>query len=125
MGAARRPDRGLVLVYVSILGLLMGVVFVLASRGILDATKVDRFHNRRVERDETVVRAGAVALELLATGLPPSDPYACIISVTGESTTHDLRVDYTSVVYPHTWDIDVVQADADDLATLPTAPSTF
>ena len=120
-----RPQRGFVLVYVSVLGLLMMLIWGLAWRGTQDAIRIERGDVWRTTREESVIQAGAVGLELLSTGLPPSDPYECIVSVSGATDSFDVYVSYSSIFYPHTWTVDARLATDDEVLMLPAAPASF
>ena len=121
----RRGERGLVLVYVSILGFLMALVWAMSWRATHDTIHVERAFVRRAVHDASVKRAGAVALALLETGTPPSDTYACIVTVSDGATAYDCLVEYYPVIHPWTWGVDVSLATAADIATHPAAPDTF
>ncbi len=121
----RRGERGLVLVYVSVLGFLMALVWAMSWRATHDMIHVERAFVRRSVHDASVKRAGAVATALLETGMPPSESYACIVTVTDGATTYDCLVEYYPVIHPWTWGIDVSLATADDVATYPAAPASF
>ena len=125
-GSAGRPgERGLVLVYVSVLGFLMLMVWTLSWRATHDTIRVERSLVWRQAHDASVKRAAAVALELLETDLPPTEDYACIVTVTDGGTVYQCLVQYSVVFYPWTWDIDVRLATAEDLSIYPDAPNSF
>ncbi len=117
----------MVLVYVTVLGLLMALMWTLAWRATQDAIRVERAASWRDKRDASVTRAGAQALTLLSTGRPPSDPYTCLITVVDEddSSLHVCTAEFSSVTYPHTWTVDVWEATEAEQATLADAPETF
>jgi hypothetical protein len=123
---ADRNQRGFVLVYVSVLGILMALMWVLAWRGTQDAIRVERSFEWREARDTSVIRAGAEAMELMETGLPPTEPtYSCIITIVDEDEIYNCTVLFSSVVYWHTWTVDVWPSTDAELATLPAAPGSF
>lgn len=121
----RRGERGLILVYVSVLGFLMLMIWTLSWRATQDTIRVERSLVRRQTHDASVTRAAAVALELLETELPPSDDYACIVTITDGGETYDCFVQYSPVIYPWSWDVDVRLATVDEIATYPAAPESF
>jgi hypothetical protein len=122
---SRRRERGLVLVYVSVLGFLMLMVWTLSYRATLDTIRVERSLVLRSTHDASVTRAAAVALELLETDLPPTEIYTCIVTITDGSDVYACLVEYSPVIYPTSWDVDVRLATADEIATYPAAPSSF
>jgi hypothetical protein len=72
----------LVLVFMVLMLSLAGVAY----RQIGAALRVESVRAAQATRDEGSVQAVALALELLGTGLPPSNPYVCgatVITSTG------------------------------------------
>lgn len=121
----RRGERGLVLVYVSVLGFLMLMVWTLSWRATHDTIRVERSLVWRQAHDTSVTRAMAVALGLLETDLPPTENYICIVTVSEGDTSYDCLVEYSPVIYPWSWDVDVRLATAGEVATYPPAPASF
>jgi hypothetical protein len=121
----RRGERGLILVYVSVLGFLMLMVWTLSWRATQDTIRVERSLVWRQTHDASVTRAAAVALELLETELPPSDDYACIVTVTDGDAVYECLVQYSPVIYPWSWDVDVRLATPEEVASYPPAPDSF
>jgi hypothetical protein len=121
----RRSEQGFVLLYASILGLLAMGLWMLAWRGTHDTIRTEKFEVTRNVRSESVMQAMGWALNLLGTGRPPSDPYACIFTVPGSSTSHDCTVIFTSAGDEDHWQVEATPATSAELGSLPPAPSTF
>ena len=123
--ARLRGERGFILVAVSVMGLLMMAIWAVAYRSTADLIRVEALHVERDARDVSVTRALAAALALLETGEPPSDPYACLFTITEGAATYTCTGTYASVVYPDTWTVTATLSTDDEIATLPAAPATF
>ena len=77
----------------------------------------------RAERRTTVEQAMADAVLVLETGLPPSDPYECIVTVVDGRPVR-CKVVYSGITALE-WDVTVTLATANEIATLPAAPASF
>src|SRR5882724_11418845 len=70
-------DLVLVLVFMILLLSLSGLAF----RHIGAAVRIESIRAAQDIRDEGSVKALALAMSLLGTGLPPSDPYECGVTI--------------------------------------------
>ena len=120
-----RSQRGYVLLYSAVLGLLAMGMWALAWRAVHDTIRTEKFEVSRSVRSESVVQALALGIGLLETGRPPTDPYACIFTVSGPSTTYDCTVSYTSLGDQDNWQVESWKATDAEKASLPVAPATF
>jgi hypothetical protein len=67
----------LVLMFIVLFLALLGVVY----REVAGALRIESLHSVQVRRDQGSVPALARALALFETGLPPSNPYVCGVTV--------------------------------------------
>jgi hypothetical protein len=115
-----------VLVFVSIMGLLLMALWAVSWQAMHDAIATERFHLERERRDERLARGLAEGLHLLETGVPPEDPYACVLLVTDdEGEERAVTLTYASLVYPETWTVSAAASTTEEQVTLPEAPSSF
>lgn len=122
MAAGRRSQRGSVMLFAVVLGLLAMAIWVVAWRATHDAIRVERFVKTRDRGDDTTLEAVAAALALLETGVPPDDPFEALY----ENADGDvLKVTFDSDGDVLLWDVEAVAADDSDVATLPDLPATF
>jgi len=124
VNAAARQS-GLVLVYVSVLGLLMMLIWTLAWNATHETIHVEAVHELRAARDEGVTRVAAYGLGLLETGIPEQDPYECLVTITNGSGTFVGTLQFSSVVWPDTWTVSAWKATESELLMLPEAPASF
>lgn len=122
---ARRHERGSVLLFTVVAGLLAMGVWLLAWRATHDAIRVEKFNVGREVRRESVLEGLNQAVALLRTGRPPSDPYQAVVSVSGASTTYDCTVTYTSDIDQDHWIVEVDPATDEETGSLPALPSSF
>ena len=121
----RRHERGSVLLFTVISGLLAMGVWVLAWRATHDAIRVEKFSVGREVRRESSLEALSRGTALLRTGRPPSDPYQALVTVDGASTTYTCTVTYTSDIDQDHWIVDVRKATVEEQGSLPALPSSF
>ena len=69
--------RGYALLTVSIFLVLMLATTGVVHRQLASTLRIGQARVRAEQRDEALIPALAKAVELLETGTPPSDPYAC------------------------------------------------
>ena len=118
----RRQRRGYALLAVLVF-LALSLIFVGVNQRRLDAVlRVDRARLLADDFSQGPVRATGLALALLETGLPPSNPYDCGVSMTTPTGVRCFAVQFSSSA-PGSWSIHV--APVADLAALPTLPATF
>jgi hypothetical protein len=80
-----------------------------AYRQTAAALRVESVQSNRVVRDEGSTQAVARGLALLETGLPPSNPYACSVTVTTSSGPRSFTVTFTAEG-PTQWSVQSVPA---------------
>ncbi len=125
LAKARRGERGLILVYVSVLGFLMMLVWSLSWRATHDAIRVERSLTWRDTHDTSVTRAAAIGLELLETGFPPTEDYTCIVTIVDGADVYECLLEYSIVTWPWRRGLDVRLATDAEVAIYPAAPVTF
>jgi hypothetical protein len=116
----RRGERGHVLLITAVMGL-----WVTAWRATHDAIRTERFVVRRGIRAHSVQQALARGLALLQTGRPPTDPYACLVTLTHDGASWDCVVGFESQGNPNDWSVDVRLALEDEASGLPGMPASF
>ena len=123
----RRGQRGSVLMIVAVMGVLAMGFWALALRGTHDAIRDENFVLRRQDRTESVLPALAQVVELLHSGRPPEDPYACLVTVvTGvNGSTWHCTVTATSQGDQDHWLVESRLATEEEQAELPPAPTSF
>ena len=93
---ANSPRRGyamvLVLVFIALILSLYGVSY----RYVAAALRIETARTLQQQRDEGSVRALAKGLALLETGLPPSDPYICAVTLYTSAGLRSFTVTFTS-----------------------------
>ena len=84
--------------------------------------RVEQARVLRASRDTFSAPAMADGLRLLETGSPPSDPYACKVTLTQDGVTKYFLLNYEKIG-PTRWTLSCTATDADDLH--PDKPATF
>jgi len=82
------------LVTVSVVLLLL--LFSLAYRYTTAALRIETVRSLQQQRDEGTVHAIARGLALLETGLPPSSPYVCEVTIITAAGPSPYKVTFTS-----------------------------
>jgi hypothetical protein len=123
--ASRRGQRGSVLMIVAVMGVLAMGFWALALRGTHDAIRDEDFVLRRKHRTQSVLPALAQVVELLHSGRPPDDPYACLVNITGGNNFWPCAVTATSQGDQDHWLLEAHLATDEEQATLPAAPLSF
>jgi hypothetical protein len=80
----------LVLVFVVLFLALMGTAY----RGVAALLRVESVRALQVQRDEGSTQAVARALALLETGVPPTDPYVCGVTIDTSTGPRALTVTF-------------------------------
>jgi hypothetical protein len=120
-----RAERGQVLLIVAVLGLLAMALWMLAWRATHDAIRLERVATRRGIRAASVQPALAEGLDLLRTGRPPIDGYACIANITSGAGDYACTVTYSSQGSPDDWSVEARLATETEQGNLPPMPSSF
>ena len=108
----------LVLVFIALLLSMIGVAF----RHMAAATRIETARVYRRLRDEGTIHAAARGLALLETGLPPTDPYVCEVSIDTSTGPRSFTVTFTGQG-ANTWSVGA--AETEPPATPPPMPATF
>jgi hypothetical protein len=108
----------LVLVFIALLLSMVGVAF----RHMGAATRVETARLCRRQRDEGTIHAAARGLALLETGLPPTDPYVCGVSIDTSTGTRSFTVTFTGQG-GSAWSVGAAETGPYD--TPPPMPATF
>jgi len=91
---ARRGGYAIVLVLVFMVLLL--TLSSVAYRHVAAALRVESVRSAQVLRDEGTIHALALGLALLETGLPPTDPYVCGVTIETSCGPRSYTVTMTS-----------------------------
>ena len=121
----RRGQRGSVLMIVAVMGVLAMGFWALALRGTHDAIRDESFVLRRKHRTETVLPALAQVVELLHSGRPPEDPYACLVTLGAGNTSWKCTVTASSQGDQDHWLVEAHLATDEEQETLPPVPVSF
>jgi len=108
----------IVLVFILLFLSLWGVAY----RQTAAALRAESVEVNRVERDEGSTQAVARGLALLETGLPPSNPYVCGITVTTPTGPRAFTVTFTPEG-SNNWSVQAAPTAAG--TSPPPMPSTF
>jgi hypothetical protein len=81
----------LVLIFLVVLLTLLGVVF----RRMAGLLRTETVHCVQIQRDEGSIHALGRALSLLETGLPPTSPYVCGVTLPTSSGPRAITVKFT------------------------------
>ena len=82
----------LVLVFIVLFLSLLAVGY----RQTATALRIESVRSQATQRDEGSIQALALALALLETGNPPSDPYVCGATIDTSTGAHSYTVTFTS-----------------------------
>lgn len=118
----RRRERGHLLVWVAVFGILSMGYWAIAFRATGDCIRAERAMLLRQTRDQGVARALAAAVALLRTGTPAESPYECVVTTDDGSKS---TATYTRTLNDGEWTVEVHPATAEDISGLPAAPTTF
>lgn len=121
------PPRqaGVALVLTAVLGFLLAALFAMSLRATHDAIRGERFQIRRELHADTLTASLADAITLLETGLPPADPYECIVTKTDDNGAEwSTKITYAATA-PLAYDVSAELATADEVDALPGLPVSF
>ena len=90
------PRRGYALMLVTITVVLLLLLFGLVHRYTMAALRIETVRTLQQQRDEGTVHAIARGLALLETGLPPSSPYDCEVTILTSAGASPYKVTFTS-----------------------------
>jgi hypothetical protein len=122
MSRQRNERNGYAMLTVLIFLTLMLTFFGISQRYLGEAVRIEEARTRARDRDEGSVHAMAAALDLLETGLPPTDPYSCATDVETSTGSRSFTVTY-SALSASQWAIQVTPTLPAD--SPPPMPATF
>jgi hypothetical protein len=96
MRIKNRKRGGYALLLVLAFVILFAAMLSVAYQETASALRVETVRSQEAQRDEGSVRALAMGFALLETGLPPSDPYACVVTIQTTTGARDYVVTFTS-----------------------------
>lgn len=108
----------LVLVFILLFLSLLGVAY----RQATAALRIETAYAQQVQRDEGSVHAVARGVMLLETGLPPSSPYVCGVTIATSTGPRSFTVTFTSQGGTN-WSVSAAPTQSGE--TPPAMPSTF
>ena len=82
----------MVVIFIVLFTAMLGVVF----RELAGALQVETLHKLEVQRDTGTFVALSQALALLQTGLPPTNPYECSVTINTATGPQAFNVTFTS-----------------------------
>ena len=92
----RSSRRGYAMMLVLVFIALVFSFYSLSHRYLAAALRVETVRTLTKQRDEGSVHALAAGLARLETGLPPSDPYICAVSIDTSTGLRSFVVTFTS-----------------------------
>lgn len=116
----RSARRGSAMLLVALSITLMLVALGVALRGLGSALWVQSAQTSRIQRDQGSVQALALALTLLETGAPPTNPYSCEVTINTSTGAVNYTATYSSD--SSTWTVEVAPYTT---GTEPMMPTTF
>lgn len=120
-----RTQQGMALVLTAVLGFLAMALFSMALRSGHDAIRGEALEFRRERRAESITLSLAQAAAVLRTGLPPTDPYECVVTQTdGDGNSYDCKLTF-SLSGSLQYDLSAVLATPTEMSSLPTLPASF
>ena len=118
----RRRERGHLMLWAAVFGVVAMAYWALAFRATGDCIRVERASLLRAKRDDGPARALAAGIALLRTGVPPSSPWECV--VTPEDGTPCV-VTISEGFGTGEWEVEARPATEDDVSSLGAAPPSF
>ena len=79
----KNPRRGYAMLLVFVFLVLFLLFLGLAYTRLSSALRIETARAQQAQRDQGPIPAVGLGLALLQTGLPPSDPYVCAVTITG------------------------------------------
>ena len=98
------PRRGYAMLLVVVFMVLFFALWSVAYHQMAADLRFEAVQAQRVLRDEGSTQALAQALALLETGLPPSQPYACGVTVNTSTGPRSFAVTF-SLEGPNQWSV--------------------
>ena len=102
----RTARRGYAMLTVLIFLALMMVMVAINQRHLSSILRVEEQRLASSDFHQGTGRATVMALELLETGTPPSNPYVCSVYIPTSAGTESFTVTFVSNA-PNTWDVHV------------------
>ena len=94
----RSARRGYALMTVSVFLVLMLAMTGVVHRHLSSALRIEKARVQAEQRDEALIHALAKAMELLETGVPPSDPYVCGTTVDTSQGLESITVTFANEI---------------------------
>ncbi len=123
--ACSHGERGHALLLATVLGIVAMSAWALAFLTTRDLIRTEKVVAQRAERDASVTRALAHALELLRTGLPPDQPYECVYAFEDGEQKHQCTLVYSKDEDTGHWTVEARCSTETELGMLPDAPESF
>lgn len=118
----RRGEKGHVLLWTAVFGIMAMAYWALAFRVTGDCIRVERTATLRAARDASPARALAAGIGLLRTGTPPETPYECALTPAGGFVCV-VRFELTNV--SGQWRVGARVATPEESSFYPAAPAGF
>jgi hypothetical protein len=121
---SRNRQSGFALLVAVAVALLTLAAWAVAYRAMQDSIRTEGFFYARAKRDTTVTRALSQGIGLLRTGTPPTDPYACVMTMDSGDVHRPCTVTFTGLG-ASTWQVESHPSTDAEAASLPGAPDHF
>jgi hypothetical protein len=92
----KNPRRGYAMLLVFLFLVLFLLFLGLAYTRLSSALRIETARAQQAQRDQGPIPAVGLGLALLETGLPPSDPYVCAVTITGAGGPTSYTVTFQS-----------------------------
>jgi hypothetical protein len=119
---AKSRRHGFAMVLVVIVMTATMLVAAIHQRHLSSLLQLEKAAQEAARFQNGTIAAIAEGLDLLQTGLPPTDTYACGYTITSVSETRYFRLDYARTG-TQTWTVTATEVSS--LTGLPTAPLAF
>ncbi len=116
----RTARRGYAMLTVLFFIALMMIMVALNQRRLSSILRVEEQRLASSDFHEGTGQATGMALDLLETGTPPSNPYVCSVDIETSSGTENFTVTFVSNA-PNTWDVHV-EPSSDSILPPPMPP---
>ena len=118
----RSARRGYALMTVSVFLVLMLALTSVVHRHLSSTLRIEKARVQAQRRDEALIHALARALDLLETGLPPSDPYVCATTIDTSQGPESITVTYANEI-GEIWGVHAAPTSPDEIPE--PMPETF
>lgn len=118
----RHRERGHVLLWTAVFGIMAMAYWALAFRVTGDCIRAERTATLRASRDASPTRALAAGIALLRTGTPPTTPFECVLTPSGGSAC---VVSFEETAVGGQWRVEARAATSSETSFYPAAPAGF